>query len=199
MAPNRPTCSPMASFVSASRRVYGRPTTPDGEAIGPPHGEEPVYQSRGSVMAPWLMIDCCRSLLTVTRRSPSTSPGLSALRILSSAGSAGRRSRSRSADGASGFPTAAVPSATSVSPPVVAQARTCTSRSPVGGRSMNACTGSPSVVACRKYRTGCPSRTSAARMPGPVAAGTGPGGRCLPRCRRGTRARLRSRHHGCCR
>src|SRR5262249_13226471 len=149
--PNRPPRGPGDRLKPASRSRYGRSTTAEGEATGPPHGEAPAYHGSGSVMAPRAISDSWRPALTATGRSPIRSPGRSALSMRSPLGSTGLRSRPPSAEGVAARPTEAVPSPTRPPSGVVIHARTWASWPPSGGRSANAWTGSPSVVAYRKY------------------------------------------------
>ncbi len=120
----------------------------DGAAIGPPHGESDEYQGSGSVIrsstSRW------RSASGFSRSGPRASPGRNAARIRSDSGSAGRRSRANTAEGRPGSPTDAVPSATSVPSGSFMRTAIWVSRG-WPGRSARAWTGSPSVVADRKY------------------------------------------------
>ncbi len=80
-------------------------------------------------------------------------------------------SRLNRAVGSAGWPTDAVPSAMSVPSGLVIQARTWASVLPGAGRSTNAWTGSPSVVANLKYS----DRVPVSNQAGPKASSSSGG------------------------
>jgi hypothetical protein len=134
--------------------AHSSSTAAEGAAIAPPHGDGPVYQSRGPLQRPAAMRSRWRSGPSRTFVSPSDIPERSARRMRSSAGSHGRRSRVRSAERDTS-PTEAVPSQTSSPSSRFMKTRICVA--PSAGSSANARTASRSIVAFRKYSDSAPS------------------------------------------
>ena len=143
----------MCSRSAAVGAAQSSSTAADGAAIGPPHGERPVYQSSGPLHRPSAMRFAWRSGPSRTLVSPSGMPGESAARMRSSAGSHGRRSRVRRAL-CEKSPSEAVPSHTSMPSSRFMKTRICVA--PFAGSSAYARTASRSTVAFRKYSESAP-------------------------------------------